>query len=322
MANGKQLEIIKRSVSEWNEWRNERSDIKPDLSKANLTRVDLNHANLSDTDFRGVNLSYSNLQGANFQRSSLVGANLLHANLKGADLSRSIFRKTYVERLDMSFTKLYETTFADIDLTNVEGLSNCIFRGPIIIDHRSLTKSHGIPEAFLRGCGLPDLMIDLYRSKYEAKYPSCFISYSTSDQDFADKLYENLQNNGVRCWFAPHHMKAGQKVHEQIESAINNHEKLLLVLSENSMKSEWVKSEIANARLREVNENTRILFPIRLVEFEKVKEWRCFDADTGKDSAREVREYHIPGFEKWENDELYSRSFNRLLNDLAFSNRS
>jgi hypothetical protein len=28
----------------------------------------------------------------------------------------------------------------------------------------------------------------------------------------------------------------------------------------------------------------------------RVREWRCFDGDTGKDSAREIREYFIPNF--------------------------
>jgi len=27
----------------------------------------------------------------------------------------------------------------------------------------------------------------------------------------------------------------------------------------------------------------------------------CFDADTGKDSAREIREYFIPDFSNWKN---------------------
>jgi hypothetical protein len=33
---------------------------------------------------------------------------------------------------------------------------------------------------------------------------SCFISYSTKDQEFADWPHADLQNNAVRCWFAPH----------------------------------------------------------------------------------------------------------------------
>ena len=40
------------------------------------------------------------------------------------------------------------------------------------------------------------------------EFYSCFISYSSKDQEFADRLYADLQKKGVRCWFAPHDIKA------------------------------------------------------------------------------------------------------------------
>jgi hypothetical protein len=100
----------------------------------------------------------------------------------------------------------------------------------------------------------------------------------------------------VRCWFAPEEMKAGRKLHEQIDEAIRLHDKLLLILSEHSMSSNWVKTEIANARERERQEGKQLLFPITLVPFEAIKRWKLFDADIGIDSAREIREYFIPDF--------------------------
>jgi hypothetical protein len=57
-----------------------------------------------------------------------------------------------------------------------------------------------------------------------------------------------LQANGVRCWFAPHDIQGGRKIHDQIDEAIRLYEKLLLVLSDASMTSVWVKTEIANAK--------------------------------------------------------------------------
>jgi hypothetical protein len=82
------------------------------------------------------------------------------------------------------------------------------------------------------------------------------------------------------------------------------------------MDSEWVKTEIANARRREVTEKTRVLFPIRLVDFETIKNWTCFDADIGKDSAREIREYFIPDFSHWKDHDAYQKAFDHLLRDL------
>jgi hypothetical protein len=80
---------------------------------------------------------------------------------------------------------------------------------------------------------------------------SCFISYSTKDQEFAERLHADLQAKGVRCWFASHDIKGGRKLLDQIDEAIRLHDKLVLILSEDSMKSEWVKPRLprpANAR--------------------------------------------------------------------------
>jgi hypothetical protein len=75
-------------------------------------------------------------------------------------------------------------------------------------------------------------------------------------------------------------------------------------------------SEIAKAGKREVKEGNRVLFPVRLVGFERLRDWECFDGDTGKDSAREIREYFIPDFSNWKNHDSYQTAFQRLLTDL------
>ena len=82
------------------------------------------------------------------------------------------------------------------------------------------------------------------------------------------------------------------------------------------MSSEWVKTEIAKARKRELRENIQVLFPVSLVPFNKIRVWECFDADTGKDSAKEIREYLIADFCKWKNHDAYREELTKLLRDL------
>lgn len=146
--------------------------------------------------------------------------------------------------------------------------------------------------------------------------PSCFISYSTEDQKFVSLLHNDLQKNGVECWFAPHDAKGGKKLHEQIKEAISDYDCLLLVLSANSMGSEWVKYEIAIARKKELIQGRQILFPIRLVDYSSIRDWEYFDADIGKDSAKEIREYFIPDFTDWKNSTSYKKEFDKLVEAL------
>jgi len=57
-------------------------------------------------------------------------------------------------------------------------------------------------------------------------------------------------------------------------------------------------------------------FPVRLVEFHTLQNWECFDADTGKDSAQEIREYYVPDFSGWKDQDSFQIEFEKLLRDL------
>jgi hypothetical protein len=240
--------------------------------------------------------------------ASLVGVNLSEANLSGSNLVGG----------NLTGARCLETVFADADLTDVQGLDSCLHEGPSTLDHRTLARSRHLPLPFLRGCGLPELLITYLPSilNQPLQFYSCFISYSTLDQRFAERLHADLQNKGVRCWFAPHDITGGKKIHEQIDEAIRVYDRLLLILSEASMASEWVRTEIANARRKELNQKRQVLFPVSLVPYTAVREWKCFDADTGKDSAKEIREYFIPDFSDWKDHDSYQEAFERLMKGL------
>jgi hypothetical protein len=146
---------------------------------------------------------------------------------------------------------------------------------------------------------------------------SCFISYSHKDELFAKKIHSDLQSEGVRCWFAKHDMKSGIKLHHQIDKAIKSYDKLLLILSNNSMNSNWVGTEIIKAKMKEDHQDKQMLFPIGIVPYDNIELWELFDSESGRDLAREIRGYYIPDFSKWMTDQdAYKASFSKLLQDL------
>jgi hypothetical protein len=293
-ANVEHLKLLRKGVTAWNEWRKDNPDILPVLEQA---------------DIRGVNLSKANLSKVNLSLAILSEANLSKANLRETNLSKADFKDS----------TLAFTTIANIDLSTVKELETVRHLGPSTIGIDTIYESKGkIPEVFMRGAGVPEQFITYMRSlaANPIEFYSCFISYSSNDQQFAERLYADLRVKNVRCWFAPHDVQGGKKLHEQIDQAIHLHEKVLLILSSHSMSSEWVKTEIAKARKREVGEKKQVLFPVRLVSFDTIRDWECFDADAGKDSAREIREYFIPDFSDWKNHDSYIAAFGRLLQDL------
>ena len=66
MANRRHLNILEQGVETWNRWREENSDIEPDLRGANLQGKELVGADFSDADIRSTNFSRANLRGAQF----------------------------------------------------------------------------------------------------------------------------------------------------------------------------------------------------------------------------------------------------------------
>jgi hypothetical protein len=309
MANKKHLAILKKGFAAWNEWRMQHLDITPDLRGADLSWADLSAAHLSLANLRGANLHDANLSQADLSGAKLRRADLSAAHLAGANLSGT--------NLDEAALGL--TVLADVDLSAAKGLETVRHEGPSTIGVDTIYRSKGkIPEVFLRGAGLPDEFIAYIGSLVgrPIQFYSCFISYSGKDQEFANRLYEGLQNKGVRCWSAPHDVKAGEKLHEQIDKAIRLHDKMLLILSEHSMNSEWVKTEIFNAREREVAEKKRKLFPVRLVPYETLYDWKCLDTKTGKDLTGEIAEYFIPDFANWKDHDSYQNGFEKLVKDL------
>jgi hypothetical protein len=346
MANQEHLDILGQGVEAWNAWREANPKIWPnlsgaflssaDLSRALLSRADLGGALLIGADFSGTDLSGASLNWANLNRAKLNGANLGGADLRGADLSeayliganlsgahldRADLRRANLSRANFQEVTIGSTIFANTDLSTTQGLETIHHRSPSTMGIDTLYRSGGkIPEAFLRGCGVPDSFIDsipyLFNIIEPVQYYSCFISYSTKDEDFARRLHERMRAEHLRVWFAPEDIQGGKKIHEQLEHAIQLHDRLLLVLSEHSIASEWVTTEIYNARQAEIREQRRKLFPIRLCSFETLKVWKSFDADTGKDLGHEVREYFIPDFSNWKEHDAFEAAFGRLLRDL------
>jgi hypothetical protein len=288
--------------------------IGADLTKAVLVGASLNMANLFSANLRGADLRGANLQQANLHAVNMAGASLIGTNLVSGQ-----FEATNLERADLSGARLGYTVFLDTDLSTAQGLDAVKHGGPSHIGIDTVFKSKGkIPLGFLRGAGVPEIFITYLESLVSAgiEFYSLFISYASADQAFAEKLHANLQDSGVRCWFAPRDIHGGSRIDEQLHEAIRIHDKVLLILSPASMASKWVHWELANARKLEVAEGRRVLFPIRLCSYEALNEWVCVDPERGEDLAAEIRRYFIPDFSNWTDPASYRPAFDRLLTDL------
>lgn len=256
---------------------------------------------------RSTHLWDADLTGARMDGADLSEADLRHTKLTDTDLTRAAFDRA----------RCAGTLFVDADLSDACGLTTIHHDGPSPISIGTLFKTKGaLPNAFLRGAGVPDIFIQ-YAAALSGKalaFYSAFISYSSRDKVFAERLHADLRSHGVRCWFAPEDLKIGDKTRPTIDQSIRAYDKLLIVLSKHSVASDWVEHEVETAIAREQEQRRTMLFPIRLDD-------TVIESNTGWPShVKNTR--HIGDFRNWQNHDAYQKSLARLLRDLGASETS
>jgi hypothetical protein len=302
MADRQHLLMIQRGSNKWNTWRMANPKFKPDLTRVDFT----NAANLNKLTER--NQDYLFVIG---RTMDLSGMNLTSTDLSGADLRGVDFSNADLKQADFTDSKMGYTTLANVDLSQVKGLETIEHDGPSSIGIDTIYRSQGnVSETFLRGAGVPENIIIFMHSltKTAFEFYSCFISYSAKDHEFVERLHADLQSKGVRCWFAPEDLKIGAELRSSFDEAISLHERLMVVLSRNSIQSHWVEKEVETAFENERKQNRTVLFPIRLDDnvMETDQAWAA--------DIRRTR--HIGDFRNWKNRSSYKKALDRLLRDL------
>jgi hypothetical protein len=323
MANPEHVAKLKEGVKAWNAWR-EASAETPDLSGVKLHDVSLDLYNLQSADFSGAELEdvsfrLTDCHNCSFERATLARAifsltALNRSNFKDSVVTWTVFHLCALDESDFSTTNLFLNAFASVSLRDVRGL-DAIGRVPqynsIGID--TFFDSGGLPESFLRESDVPEEFIQ-YAASLVGKaieHYSCFLSYSSKDDEFARRLYNDLQGKNIRTWYAPEDLKIGDRFRLRIDESIRIHDKLVLILSANSVASDWVETEVESALERERKEGKEVLFPIAIDDeaFTSQQSW----------AADIRRKRHIGDFRKWKSHDDYTNAFDRLVRDLKKS---
>lgn len=311
------------------------------LRQANLDGANLRLANLRQAILELASLRLANLGGANLRQANLCGAiligvdlseaNLIRAGLFKANLNHANLYEVRLDETDLKGTQFGVTKFINLDLSKTKGLKSCDHLTGSHLSTKTLIKSKGkIPIEFLRGCGLSDWEIEsakLYkpglsnqevtdiiyriheiRTTQAIQISPLFISYSHSDCDFVDQLGQELTSKGVRFWRDTHHSTAG-KLEKQIDRAMRVNDIVLLILSKDSVNSDWVEHEAKKARKLEKELKKDILCPLALDD-----SWK--DCDWPEMLRDQIEKYNILDFSAWQNPNSFQRMFAKLLNGL------
>ena len=144
----------------------------------------------------------------------------------------------------------------------------------------------------------------------------CFISYNRNDKRFATHLYNQLRKQGVLVWYAEDKMVAGEKIDEQINRGIKSHDKVILVLSKNSIVSDWVEYEIQYSQRVAIENDMEVLIPVLLVAHDsgEFQSWSVINTENpDEDIADLIRSRLLPDFTNWESEASFKKSFDQLM---------
>jgi uncharacterized protein YjbI with pentapeptide repeats len=343
MANPEHLAKLREGREAWNAWMKE--DPFPDLSGARLDNfnlsefdlfgVDLTNASLRNASLRRTKISRCPAESSDWTRADLHDADVhglkapgavfdkaiigltrfFRCNFRDASFRAAEFHLTTLTSSDLSETDFAEasvfmTVFADTRLTHLKGVERLRRPYGLYLDIQTFFRSGGLPESLLRAAEIPEEFITYAASLAGTaiEYYSCFLSYSSQDDEFARRLHADLQARKIKTWFAPEDLKIGDRFRLRIDESIRFHDKLILVLSRNSIDSPWVRREVEAALEREDREKKDILFPIRLDDsiFESDEPW----------AAELRRSRHIGDFRNWKSHDDYAVALDRLVKDL------
>lgn len=74
-----------------------------------------------------------------------------------------------------------------------------------------------------------------------------FLSHSSLDRDFADAVAETLRKHGIPVWYSRTNILGAQQWHDEIGEALKRCDWFIVILTENSVSSMWVKREVVFA---------------------------------------------------------------------------
>ncbi|MCE1246381.1 MAG: pentapeptide repeat-containing protein [Firmicutes bacterium] len=191
--NKEQLDLLKKSVENFNKYREDNPRAYIDFENARMQRWRLNGANLKDANFKNAiltdahfdsaDLSNANLNEADCTNCTFTKAKLNGASLKDANLTMCIFEKASAIKTDFRNARMTRAEFKGAILESAD------FRDARLIN-ADFTEAD-LKGAKLKGANLKDAKIDesaIEQKNVDQKQLDGEVESSDSISNFAEQL--------------------------------------------------------------------------------------------------------------------------------------
>ncbi|WP_026941349.1 toll/interleukin-1 receptor domain-containing protein [Hellea balneolensis] len=325
-----------------------------DFSKTSFARAALHGSafidcNFSNSDFRGIQAQGTYWRNSNFANAHISG-DLILSSFYGADFTGATIENCGLIDAELRFVRLCNTTFSAYlgdthinswsiirsDLSGIVNAEEGIHEYPSNIDIATLNRTakqirenKKCPDVWVKffdDAGVPKEILDVFLSwslqpvtgmenaKVGKNYFSCFISYSWQDREFAKRLHDELNAQGIHCWLDSHQIIPGANILDEIDRGIRKWDKVLLCCSSHALQSPWVDRELdkafqkEEALWKERGEKTLVVIPLNLDNY-------MFEWNGSKASILKSR--RAADFTRWDKENSqFKETFREILDAL------
>lgn len=106
------------------------------------------------------------------------------------------------------------------------------------------------------------------RHKSDPEEVVVFLSHSSKDKPFIRQLATDLKKNGVGVWLDEQNIAVGDSIVERVGQGLAESDYFVLAMSNNSMNSPWVKKELNQALVSEIEQRDVKILPVKISECE------------------------------------------------------
>lgn len=89
-----------------------------------------------------------------------------------------------------------------------------------------------------------------------------FLSYSSIDRIYAEKLAQDLSSWGITVWWDAWEIKVGDSLTQKIQEGLSSSSWLAVILTPDSVKSAWVQRELSSALIKEIHTKGVVVLPL------------------------------------------------------------
>ena len=249
--------------------------------RSKVTRCDFRLAELraiwlKDIEFRNVSFEYSELFLQDDFNSGENSAKFINCKFNNASL-----RENHFEDFTFSNCSFNDTDFRDAHFKGAQFI-DCKFDGAkmfgstrdgckfvnsncSLIDYSkngdgSLIRyfSEGEFDRVIYKIGSPD----------GEKAPKLFLCHASSDKSIVSAFAQEIKLKGIDIWFDSWEIKVGESLIDKIERGIEESNFMIIFLSSNSIKSNWVRTELKAGLVRDIEGKGIEVLPVILDDCE------------------------------------------------------